>query len=281
MIITITGGKGGTGKSTVATSLAYFSRNSLLVDADVDCPNDHIFLSIKLKKDRQIYQLVPKFDKSKCKKCGKCSSSCNRDAIVSLKGKYPVLVKELCDGCGACLHICPYNAILKSKKVIGYIYKGRNYGVNLVSGELKIGEYASGKVVDELKNYAFEYARKIKSKNIFIDSASGIGCPVISSISSSDFVIATTEPTPSALHDLKRVLKIINHFKIKCGAVINKFNLNQNYTNKIINFLKENNVPLLGKIPYDKQFLYHLINQTPYTKYESLFNQILEALAEI
>ena len=150
MKIAVTGGKGGVGKSMVATSLAVeFSRISktMIVDADAECPNDHLLLSVKRKKYATVLQPIPKWDFTKCTKCGKCASICKQNAIVFVKGKYPAFVKDVCIGCQACIVACPVNAITKTKKEIGTIYTGKNYGVNLVSGELKLGELASGEVV--------------------------------------------------------------------------------------------------------------------------------------
>ncbi|MFH1237440.1 MAG: 4Fe-4S binding protein, partial [Candidatus Aenigmatarchaeota archaeon] len=142
MKIAVTGGKGGTGKSMVATSLAVeFAREkrTLLVDADAECPNDHLLLSVRIKKYSTVYQPIPKWDFSKCKVCGECAKVCKQNAIVFVKGKFPAFVKDICIGCKACIVACKYGAISETKKEIGIIYTGKNYGVNLVSGELKLG----------------------------------------------------------------------------------------------------------------------------------------------
>ncbi len=287
MKIAITGGKGGTGKSMVSVSLATeFSKNNLtmLVDADVECPNDHLMLSVKRKKYVSVYQSIPKFDYSKCTKCGKCAMACKRDAIVWVKGKYPAFVKDVCIGCMACVSACPYGAITETKKVIGTIYTGENYGVNLVSGELKLGELASGEVVAEVRKCSEEIAGKIKAKTILIDSAAGIGCPVIASLVGTDYIVAVTEPTPSALHDLKRVLYLANHFKIKHGIVINKFDLAKNFYKQIEEFAKEENIAIIGKIPYRKDFVNSNINMVPITvlnsKYEKMFQDVIKKISK-
>jgi len=285
MKIAITGGKGGVGKSMMAISLAVeFARRekTMLVDADAECPNDHLLLSIKRKKYTTVYLSIPKFDYNKCTKCGKCALACKRGAIVWVKGKYPAFVKDDCIGCMACLSACPYGAITETKKEIGTIYTGKNYNVNLVSGELKLGELASGEVVAEVRKYSDKIKEKIKTDIMIIDSSPGIGCPVIASLVGTDYIVAVTEPTPSALFDLKRVLYLANHFGIKHGIVINKSDLAKNFYQKIEKFAKINKIPIIGRIPYRKDFVDSTIKMKPVVeinpKYQELFQKIINQI---
>jgi len=286
MKIAITGGKGGVGKSMVATSLAVeFARKTkaMLVDADAECPNDHLLLSIKRKKYTAVYLSIPKFDYNKCAKCGKCALACKRGAIVWVKGKYPAFVKDDCIGCMACLSACPYGAITETKKEIGTIYSGKNYGVNLVSSELKLGELASGEVVAEVRKYSDKINEKVKANIMIIDSSPGIGCPVIASLVGTDYIIGVTEPTPSALFDLKRVLYLAEHFGIKHGIVINKFDLAENFYRKIEKFAEKNKIQIIGKIPYKKDFIQSTIKMKPVveinSKYKKLFQEIIKKIS--
>jgi len=285
MKIAVTGGKGGTGKSTVATSLAVEfarSKKTILVDADVECPNDHLLLSVKRKKYSKVYQPIPKWNFKKCTKCGKCASVCKQNAIVFVNDKYPAFVKDVCIGCKACMVACPNDAISMTKKQIGTVYSGKNYGVELVIGELKLGELASGEVVASVREKSDEIDNKLKSEIMIIDSAAGIGCPVIASLVGTDYIVAVTEPTPSALHDLKRVLYLAKHFKIKHGIVINKFDLEKSFCSKIESFAKKNKIPIIGRIPYKKDFVDSTIKMKPVVEinpeYKKVFREIMEEI---
>lgn len=285
MRIAVTGGKGGTGKSTIATSIAVeFAKNkkTLLIDADVECPNDHLLLNVKRKKHSYVYQPIPKWNFKKCTKCGKCSKVCKQNAIVFVRNKYPAFVKDVCIGCKACQIACPTGAISMTKKQIGTIYTGKNYNVHLIIGELKLGELASGEIVASVRKKSEEINKKLKAEIEIIDSAAGIGCPVIASLTGTDYIVAVTEPTPSALHDLKRVLYLANHFKIQSGIVINKFDLDKKFYLKIEKFAKINKIPIIGKIPYKKDFVQSTIKMKPVikinAKYENIFKSIINKI---
>ncbi|MBN2052794.1 ATP-binding protein [Candidatus Woesearchaeota archaeon] len=277
MRIVVTGGKGGTGKSTVAAALAYElskTKKTLLVDADVDCPNDHLILSVKRKKIKDVLQFIPEFKLDECTKCGKCAEICKQHSIVFVPGKYPAFVPETCTGCKACMAVCPSGAIKEGSKKIGSVYDGKNFGINLVSGELKVGEPVSGELVVETIRVAEKIAANRKMEAMIVDSAAGIGCPVIASIAGSDYAVAVTEPSPSALSDLQRVLLVIRHFRIPCGLMINKHNLSKSFCRKIEAFASKNKIPVIGRIPYSKRIMESTIKMKPVNAYDKQFTGI-------
>jgi MinD superfamily P-loop ATPase len=280
--IAITGGKGGTGKSTVASSLSVVVSEKMkvmLVDADVECPNDHLIVYAKREKIRDVYQPVPKWDFSKCTMCGRCADVCKQNAIVAVEGRKPAFVPDLCIGCKACIVACPVNAIGEGRKKIGTIYKGRGYGVDLISGELKLGQLASGEMVVETRKTSEEAAKRINSEVIMVDSAAGVGCPVIASIQGSDFVVAVTEPTPSALNDLERVLYIADHFRIPKGIVLNKSDLDRGFAKKMESFAKRKGIPILGRIPYRQDFVKSTVKMKPIVAFDEKYRKTFIGIA--
>lgn len=286
--LTILSGKGGTGKTTLSSNLAVLLSKEMKIitaDCDTDAPNLGITLGIK-NKDFSSWKKVQTNEKAvlneeKCESCKKCLEVCNFGAISwDNKKNKPKFNPMLCEGCGACQLVCPKKAINFKKVYNGKIGKANsNYGFSLFSGQLNPGSTGSGKIVTLIKQKAEETARKEKKDLILIDSAAGVGCPVIASIQGSDFIVAITEPTPSGLSDLKRALRTANHFKIPYGIIVNKHDLNKNFTKKIENFAKENKIPLLGKIPYNKKFVKSLVELKPAIKYDKnlkpLFSKIL------
>ena len=280
MIITVVSGKGGTGKTSVATSLAsYYAKNkkTLLIDTDVDCPNDHLLLGIERKEKEDIMHPIPVIDENLCRKCGKCASVCKYDALIYAKGKIPAFLKSSCIGCMACMNVCPYEAISQGEKLIGKIFVAEKDNLSLVSGELLLGEIASGEIVAKVKSFAFDLEKKYE--NTIIDAPPGIGCPLIASILGSDYVIAVTEPTLSAMHDLQRVLFIAEHFNIPKSIIINKYNLEPTLCEKIEKFAFDKNIPILAKISYKEDFVKQSVkNKTLLDIYPDVFSEIVDKI---
>ncbi|HRW58534.1 MAG TPA: ATP-binding protein [Chlamydiales bacterium] len=285
MIITVAGGKGGTGKSMTATSLAYAYTQkikTLLVDVDVECPNDHLLLNVTKNIVEPIYQVIPKWNFEKCILCGQCAKVCKQQSIAFVSGRKPAFVPDRCIGCKACFIACPVGAISEDRKEIGMLYRGQNYGVDLILGELKLGELASGEIVSYVRAYVDQIIVDENPQRIIVDAAAGIGCPVIASITGADYLVAVTEPTPSALHDLKRMVYLAKHFQIPCGIVINKFDLESSFCLSIEAYAKDQNIPVIGYIPYHRDFVDASLKMEPvlagYPKYLNIFSDMIDRL---
>jgi MinD superfamily P-loop ATPase len=273
MKIVIVSGKGGVGKSMMASSLAIlFSklRKTVAVDCDVDAPNLAIWLNEIKKEEKKIpvtTSAKPIIDYEKCDGCGLCAKKCRFSALKMVKGK-PKLNPFLCEGCGVCDIVCPQGAVKLKPVQNGEIrIKKTKYGFPLVSGSLFPGETGSGKIITELKKEASAVASALPGKDdlkgkimMILDSSPGTGCPVIASLQDSDFAILVTEPTPSAFSDLKRVLTLIKYFKLPYQVIINKWDINPEMTNKIEKWAAGK---LLGKISYDKEIFKAISNLKP------------------
>ncbi len=277
--ITILSGKGGVGKSSITASLAVLlaeKEKIVAVDCDVDAPNLALILGVeKFDKEEVISTNEKAFVNERAKDCKEIVNVCTFSAISwNRKKGLPEINKYLCEGCGACQLLCPQGIELKKVEnaIIGEAKT--DYGFSLISGQLKMGESGSGKVVDAIKRKANKFDAEI----MIADSSAGIGCPVIASIRDSDFVLAVTEPTPSALSDLKRSLQVVEHFRVPYGIVINKFDLNRKFSKKIEEFAKQNNIPFLGRIPYDKKFVEALVNLQPVIKQDEKFKPIFKKI---
>ncbi|MBN1793245.1 ATP-binding protein [Candidatus Woesearchaeota archaeon] len=225
-IIGITGGKGGTGKSTIATALACElakTRKVLLVDADVDCPNDHLILSIERSLLKVVEQRIPAWDLSKCTKCGACARVCRTNAIVSVPGSNPIFMENQCNGCGACRLVCPSGAIGWSSKEIGRLFSGKRGNIDFLSGELKANQPVSEFIVNHLNEEMEKTGRGYDY--VIIDTAAGTHCPVIAALEKADGIVAVTEPTPLGAHDLEIILQLLEKMNKNAGIVINRSDL--------------------------------------------------------
>ena len=257
MEIVVASGKGGTGKTFLASNLAILIDEELdgavAADADVEAPD--LVLAMggekRLLKSREIWEsMKASIDYELCNRCLKCVDVCMFDAIRLVDGE-PEIIEEFCEGCGACAHVCPMNAISFRKTRTGKIYSVETMaGVKTTTGDLEIGGRNTGELVYLVREEAKEFARKDHVKNIIIDSAPGIGCPVISSLSGAELLIIVVEPTSQSLTGAKRLLKVAESFKMKVTYVVNKFDLNEEFLKTIDSEL---GLECVGKIPYDSK----------------------------
>lgn len=257
--ISITGGKGGTGKSTVSILLAnkYRQKNKkvILVDLDVECPNDYLLLGKQLKNLKQkVYANFPKLIKSRCVKCGKCVANCRSNAIFMAPGKFPIFLKELCSGCGLCWYVCPQKAIKPEKQLIGEIFVNKiKSNFYLVTGKSVGVVDETGPIVTKTRELAEKLALKIGADYLFLDTAVGLHCGVIRALIDADKALAVTEPTPLGSHDLKLILDLMQKLKVKSEVVINQANLG--YKQEILDISKEYKTIVKYQIPYSKKLV--------------------------
>jgi MinD superfamily P-loop ATPase len=281
MIIAVASGKGGTGKTLVATSLALSLKDRERVqflDCDVEEPNAYIFLKPVITSSEPVCIQVPKVNEKKCTYCGKCAEVCAYNAIAVLP-EHVLVFPELCHGCGACSYLCPEKAITEEGRETGVVEWGYSDGLSFVHGKLTVGEAMAPPVIRRVKEYA-----KADS-TVIIDVPPGTSCPVVEAVKDSDFCLLVTEPTPFGLNDLILAVETVRELKIPCAVVLNRTGVGDG---KVEEYCQKENIPILLAIPLDTEIarLYSrgiaLVEGMPRWKrsFIGLFEQIREIVHE-
>jgi len=246
MIISVASGKGGTGKTLVATSLAFSLKDRQpvqLLDCDVEEPNDHIFLKPVITQKEAVCIQVPKVDEDKCTHCGLCAEICAYNAIAVLPDRVMVF-PELCHGCGACSYLCPEKAITEEGRETGVVEWGDAGGIDFVQGRLNVGEAMATPVIRQVRE------RANADGLVIIDVPPGTSCPVVEAIKGSHFCLLVTEPTPFGFNDLVLAVETVWELGIPLGVVLNR--VGGEYK-KVEEYCLKENIPILLTIPLDAE----------------------------
>lgn len=278
MIVAVASGKGGTGKTSVAVNMALSVGNVQLLDCDVEEPNAYLLLNPKMHNIEPVYILVPHINEELCSHCGECTKFCQYNAIFASSKKI-LFFPELCHSCGGCILACPVQAITEEKRRIGALKFGSVRDLKLVYGELDVGEPMSVPLIKVVKNQIQE------NTNVIIDAPVGTSCPVIETVRESDFCLLVTEPTPFGLHDLKITVEVLRKMSIPFGVVVNRAGIGDN---KVYEYCKEEKIPVLLEIPYQRKIAELYSRGVPFSlempewkeKFQALFSEIKRLVEE-
>lgn len=250
--IVVISGKGGTGKTTLVSSMVPFLNDLVIADCDVDAPDLNILFGNEIKEEEDFIGLQRAvINEDICINCGKCHQKCKFNAISE-----DIIIDTIkCEGCGVCQYICPVNAIEMKDWVVGKIFLSDTQYGDMVHAKLIPGEETSGKLVAEVRKKAKKIADKKNMKNIIIDGSPGIACNVISSLTGVNQVIIVIEPTLSGLHDLKKVHEMVKKFRLSEYVVINKYDISEAELKKIEDYCNEENMEIILKIPFNKKLV--------------------------
>ena len=274
MQIAVGSGKGGTGKTTISTSLVLSAGTDVqYLDCDVEEPNGHIFLKPELTFGETITVTVPKLDESRCTACGKCRDICAYNAIAQF-GKTVMIFTEMCHSCLGCFRVCEEDALIENTREIGLLESGMAGPIHFVHGRVRIGEAMGIPLLKAVKQKAEP------GKLTIIDAPPGTSCPFVESINDADYVILVTEPTPFGLHDLKLAVTVLKNFNIPGGVIINRSDLGDD---SVLRYCESENIPVLLEIPFQRAIAegyargINLVDTIP--ELRTVFNDILTQIA--
>ena len=261
--VVVLSGKGGTGKTSIVGSFAVLAKSKVMADCDVDAADLHLLLQPDTQEKTEFWSgQVASIDAEKCTECGLCQELCRFNAIHDYKVD-PIS----CEGCGFCSHICPADAIQMQENMAGHWFlSDTSYGP-LVHARLGIAQENSGKLVTMVRRKARDIAEKEGLEYIISDGPPGIGCPVISSLSGANVAVLVTEPTLSGIHDLDRVIGVCRHFGVPPLVCINKYDLNDNNSQRIKDTCNQEGIEIVAKIPFDNVVTEALVQGVPVVEY--------------
>jgi MinD superfamily P-loop ATPase len=281
--IVIISGKGGAGKTSITGAFAQLAENGILCDLDVDAPDLHLLLDPEHRTEEEFWSgNEAVIDQDVCACCGQCVELCRFDAISETDGRFSINPLQ-CEGCKVCVTLCPAEAIEFPQKHCGDWYVSSTRFGAMVHAQLYPGEENSGRLVTLLKQKARQMAEEQGLDLVLCDGAPGIGCPVISSMAGTDLAVVVTEPTPSGLHDLKRVAELCEGFRTRVAVLVNKWDINPAMTEEIEEYCRSRGYVLVGRFPHDRAVVDAMLERKVITEYDSgsLAKTLEEAWSDI
>ena len=256
MFVAVASGKGGTGKTSLTVNLALSLSRVQVLDCDVEEPNAHVLLQPTQPRTEPVFTAVPKVNEALCTYCGDCSKFCRYNALLTLKDRILVF-PELCHSCGGCMLICPQKAISEEKHQIGALNYASAGDINLVWGELTVGKPLAVPIIKAVKKQAD------RTRNVLVDSPPGTSCSFVETVSGCDFCVLVTEPTPFGLHDLQIAVEVLKKIALPFGVVVNRAGIGDH---KVYDYCKNQNIPILLEIPYDRKIAELYSKGVPFSK---------------
>ncbi len=257
MKLAVASGKGGTGKTMIAVSLALSlaqKRSVAFIDADVEAPNAHLFLKPQGLGSERVSMRVPEVDSQLCNGCGTCADLCAYNALAVIKGQV-LLFTELCHGCGGCTLLCPHSAMVEVSRVIGVIERGSAGTMEFCHGRLNVGEVLSPLIINELKTHA-----PSRHAVVVIDAPPGTSCPMVEAVSGCDVCLLVTEPTPFGQHDLEAAVEVTRSLGIKTGVVVNRCDQGDD---RVYQYCRREGLPILAQFPFSRRLAQALSGGIP------------------